>query len=53
MKAFIVISTLALAINVLAVEEADITQCKKDRDCMIVPYRHAVAQLKKRLIKSF
>lgn len=53
MKVFIFVSTLALSINVFAAKESEITQCKKDSDCMIVPYRHCCGATKKAIGKKF
>lgn len=53
MKTLIITVILALSVNVFAIKESEITQCKKDNDCMIVPYRHCCGSTKRAINKKF
>lgn len=57
MKTLIFAVILSLAVNAFATKplakEVDITQCKSDSDCVIVPYSHCCGSTKKAINKKF
>lgn len=57
MKTLIFVVVLSVAMNAFATKplakEADITQCKADSDCVIVPYSHCCGATKKAINKKF
>lgn len=58
MKKVMLFPIMALSINVFAVKEtavkeSEITQCKKNSDCVIVPYSSCCGATKKAINKKF
>lgn len=58
MKEIILTVILGISVNTfatkpLAAKEADIGQCQKDSDCIIVPYRHCCGATKKAINRKF
>lgn len=52
----LILTVVLMSVNAFAtkpLKEADISQCQKDSDCVIVPYRHCCGATKKAINKKF